>query len=257
MIVGPGWGFLGLVAIGLAAVVLVPGCGLLVVDEAPASAVRLTAPRLVDADPVVEAVPAGVWTVTPARAQHQVLRGQLRVKTPACKGRPTGSGFGLDATLLLARRDVLPGASPLRIAPRNGPARTLRATRAYRLGELVVARVERRLPRRLPSGGNVVSGASVAVVGYPFAGRPRLHRGVVVDRVPGGPFGVRGRVVRLTAALGPGDPGGPVIDAKGRVVAIAFASDPGTGLALAVPIVTLRSLVAARVLEALEPCDDG
>jgi len=35
-------------------------------------------------------------------------------------------------------------------------------------------------------------------------------------------------------------PGGPVLDAKGRLVAVAFTHDPGTGLAVAVPIGTLR-----------------
>ncbi len=71
----------------------------------------------------------------------------------------------------------------------------------------------------------------------------------------GAPFGVHGRVVRLTSSLRHDEPGGPVIDAKGRIVAVAFMTDPRTGLAVAAPIATLRSLVAARSLEALPPCD--
>jgi hypothetical protein len=78
---------------------------------------------------------------------------------------------------------------------------------------------------------------------------------VVVDRVAGAPFGVHGRVMRLTSALRHDEPGGPVIDAKGRIVAVAFATDPRTGLAVAIPIRTLRSLVARRALEALPPCE--
>ena len=256
MIVGPGWGFLGLFAIGLVAFALIPGCGLVVVPAAPTDDARLAAPGLVDADPAVEVLPAGVWTVSRARAQGQVRRALLRVKTPGCKGRPAGSGFALDTRILLAHRDVLPGASALRVAPRKGRARSLRAERVYRLGELGIARVERRLPGRPPSAPNVALGASVAVVGYPLSARPRLLRGVVVDSVAGAPFGVRGRVLRLTSVLRPDDPGGPVLDAKGRIVAVAFATDPGTGFAVAVPIGTLRALVAARALEALEPCGD-
>ena len=77
---------------------------------------------------------------------------------------------------------------------------------------------------------------------------------VVVDRVAGAPFGVRGRVLRLTSPLRPGDAGGPVIDAKGRLVAVAFATDPTTGLAVAVPLDTLHALVAARALDRVPAC---
>ena len=257
MIVGPGWGFLGLLAVGLAAFALIPGCGLVVVPAAPGGDARLAAPGLVDADPAVEVLPAGVWTLSRARAQRQVRRGLLRVKTLACKGRPAGSGFALDATLLLGQRDVVPGASALMVASRKGRARPLRAERVYRLGELAVALASRRLPRSLPSARDIALGASVAVVGYPLTSKPRLLRGVVVDRVAGAPFGVRGRVLRLTSALRSDEPGGPVVDAKGRIVAVAFAADPETGFAVAVPLGALRALVAKRALEALDPCDNG
>ena len=66
--------------------------------------------------------------------------------------------------------------------------------------------------------------------------------------------GVRGRVLRLTSPLPPGDAGGPVIDAKGRLVAVAFATDPTTGLAVAVPLDTLRALVTARALDPVPAC---
>lgn len=253
MIVGPGWGFLGLLAVGLAAFALVPGCGLVVVDRAPTGDARLAAPGLVDAVPAVEVLPAGVWTLSRARARSQVRRAVLRVKTPGCDGSPTGSGFALDTKLLLAQREVVPGASPLRVAGRKGGARSVRAVGVFRLGELGIAVVDRRLPRTPTAAGDVL-GASVAIVAYPLSAKPRLLRGVVVDRVAGGRYGVRGDVVRLTSVLGADDPGGPVLDAKGRLVAVAFTTDPRTGLAVAVPIRSLRSLVARRALETLEPC---
>jgi hypothetical protein len=254
LIVSPGWAFLGLLAIGIAAFSLIPGCGIVVVDEAPKGDTRLYAPRLVEVDARVEARSAAIANLSPGRAKRQVRRGMLRIRNSGCDGTPTGSGFALDSTILLAHRDVLPGASALRVAPRNGRARVLEASRVYRLGEFGIARVERRLPRKLPLG-SIPPGASIAVVGYPLSAKPRLLPGVVVDSVPGAPFGVRGRVVRLTSALPHDEPGGPVIDAKGRIVAVAFATDPRTGLAVAVPIRTLRSLVTARALEALPPCD--
>jgi len=53
LILGAGWAFLGLVVVGLAMLVLVPACGVVVVNEAPGSAVDLKAPALVEADPAV------------------------------------------------------------------------------------------------------------------------------------------------------------------------------------------------------------
>ena len=100
------------------------------------------------------------------------------------------------------------------------------------------------------------SGASVAVVGYPLSRAPRLFPGVVVDTVAGAPFGVRGPVLRLTSDLRRDEAGGPVVDAKGRIVAVAFATDPRTGFAIAAPVSTIRSSVAAGSLEALSRCDD-
>ena len=255
MIVGPGWAFLGLLAVGLVAFSLIPGCGLVVVDEASSSQVRLDAPPLVQADSAVEARAVRFATLSTVRTRRQVRRGALRIRTTGCEGVPTGSGFAVDSRLLIAQRDVLPGAGALRVAPRTGRTRALDAAHVYGLGELRVARVGGRLPRTLPLGWSIALGARVAVVGYPLSAKPRLLPGVVVDSVAGAPFGVHGRVMRLTSTLRHDDAGGPVIDAKGRIVAVAFATDPRTGFAIAVPIRTLRSLVAARALEALPPCE--
>jgi S1-C subfamily serine protease len=258
LIIGPGWPFLGLVVAGILALLLVPGCGIVVVDNASNDRLRLYAPGLVDVDPLVEArTSPRILAVSRARAKRHVRRGALRIRSTECDGKPTGSGFALDSKVLIAHEDVLPGAGRLKVAPRKGRRVAVDATSVIRLGDFGIARVERRLPRMLPlRRSSIALGASVAVVGYPLAAKPRLLRGVVVDRVAGAPFGVPGRVIRLTSALRHDEPGGPVIDAKGRIVAVAFTTDPETGLAVAVPIRTLRALVAKRALEALPPCDD-
>jgi S1-C subfamily serine protease len=193
--------------------------------------------------------------VSLGRARKQVRRGLLRLKSASCDGTPSGSGYALDGHIVLAQVDVLPGAGILKVAPRKRRAKTFGARHVFELGELGVARVDGRLPRRLSSAPGAPLGASVAVVAYPLTSSPRLLRGVVVDRVAGAPFGVRGRVLRLTSPLRPDDPGGPVIDAKGRLVGVAFTTDPTTGLAVAVPLDTLRSLVTKRALEAQPPCE--
>lgn len=255
MIVGPGWPFLGLVAVGIAAVVLAPGCGLLVVDGAPNGEARLAAPALVELDARVEALSVDARSISVSHARRQLRHGMLRIRATGCDGIPTGSGFALGPTILVAQRSVLPGAGPLRVGPRKGRTSAVPAARVYRLGELDVAQVAGRLPRALPVARATALGASVAVAAYPLSARPRLLRGVVVDRVPGARFGVRGQVMRLTSTLADDDPGGPVIDSRGRIVGVAFTTDPRTGFAVAAPIGTLRSLVARRALEPAPPCD--
>ena len=256
MILGAGWAFLGLVVVGLAMLVLVPGCGLVVVNESPAGGVDLAAPALVEADPAVEAKTAPVATMSLARVRRQARSTALRIRNVGCDRVRAGSGFALDSKLLLAGRDVVPGAGALRISSRKSAARAVAASRVYRLGDLVVARVANRLPRRGAAATRIASGASVAVVGYPLSRAPRLFPGVVVDSVAGAPFGVRGPVLRLTSDLRGDEVGGPVVDAKGRVVAVAFETDPRTGFAIAAPISTIRSSVAAGSLEAISHCDD-
>jgi len=255
LILGAGWAFVGLLVAGLAALLLLSGCSLMVVDEAPVVQVNLAAPVLVEPDPAVEVQTAAVATVTVAGATRRARNAALRIRNTACGGVRAGSGFALDSKLLLSDREVVPGASALRISSRTSAARTVDAAGVYRLGELVVARVGRGLPRA-GRGAPAPSGASVAVVGYPLGRTLRVLPGVVVDTVGGAPFGVRGPVLRLTAPLGRDEAGGPVVDAKGRIVAVAFATDPATGFAIAAPIATIRSSVAAGSLEALSPCRD-
>jgi len=255
MIVGPGWPLLGLIALGIAAFSLIPGCGLAVVENASNNEVRLDAPALVQPDPVVEARAVAIATVSPGKARRTLLREMLRVRTNGCAGVTSGSGFALDPHLLLASRDVLPAAGTLKVGPRGGRARSLEAAQVFHLGGLGIARVGGRLPSRAPFGQDTALGASIAVVGAPLSPAPRILPGVVVDTVAGGPFGIKGRVLRLSSQLRKGDAGGPVVDPKGRVVAVAFTTDPATGFAVAVPVGTLRSLLARRALEAAPACD--
>lgn len=255
MIVGPGWAFVALVAAGIAAFVLVPSVGLLVVDEPHDGRMLLTAPPLVEVAAGVERYAGAAATVSPRRARRQVVRRILRVRNTGCDSVPTGAGFALDSKLLVAQGDVLPGAGVIELGRRNGKAAKLRTPRVYRLGNLSIAQVDGRLPRSAPFGRDASLGAAVAVVGYPVSVEPRVLPGVVIDDVPGTPFGVKGQVIRLTSRLGHEMPGGPVVDAAGRIVAVAFATDPRTGFAVAVPVATLESLVRRRALEALPPCD--
>jgi putative serine protease PepD len=95
-------------------------------------------------------------------------------------------------------------------------------------------------------------------------GRPALAQAVMVI---GSPLGLGGSVsagvisgfrslegsdyVQFSAPISPGNSGGPVVDARGRVVAVASAKFEGSGieaLSLGIPVQTACSMVVACLL---------
>ena len=243
-------------ALGLTLVVtiLLTGCGIVVTDEAPTGVVTASAPALLSTFPEVDAlVPVPTRALSLGKARRIARKAALQVRIPACDDDALGRGFALDSRTLVAHHDVLPGGGWVRVQAANRRSTAVGAANAYRIGELGLVRVTRRLPRRLPLGPSLAAGASVVVV-TEREGKLRLLPGVVVDAVPGLRFGARAKVLRLTSALREGDTG-PVLDAKGRLVAVAFAVDPQTTMGVAIPVSALRGRAAARGMEALDDCD--
>lgn len=54
-------------------------------------------------------------------------------------------------------------------------------------------------------------------------------------------------VVQIDGALNPGNSGGPVVDAKGRLVGVAVATIKGSGIGFAIPPATLTKMLAGRI----------
>ena len=243
-------------ALGLTLVVtvLLTGCGLVVTDEAPTGVIRASAPTLLSTFPEVTALaPAPTRTLSLAKARRLARKAALQIRIPACDDDALGRGFALDAHTLVASRDAVPGGGWVRVETANRRSTAVGTASAYRVGELGVIRVTRRLPRKLAVNPSVGAGASVVVV-TERDGKLRMLPGVIVDSVPGAPFGARTKVLRLSAAVQEGD-AGPMLDAKGRVVGAVFGIDSRTSLGLAVPVTALRGRAAGRTVEALDACD--
>ena len=239
----------------LAVTVLLTGCGIIVTDEAPTGDIQLSAPALLSPFPEVEALaPAPTRTLSLGQARRVARRAALGIRIPSCDDDFEGRGFALDSRTLIAPREVLPGGGWVRVSTANRRSTAVGAASAYRVRELGVAHVARPAPRRLSVGRSVAAGASVVVV-IERDGKLRMLPGVVVDSVPGARHGARTEVLRVTSAVREGDVG-PVLDAKGRIVAALFGVDPRTTLGLAIPAAALRGRAAARTLEALPACDD-
>lgn len=245
------------VALGLTLVVtiLLTGCGLVVTDEAPSDVVQASAPALLPTFPEVDAlVPASTRVLRLAKARRIARRAALQIRIPSCDDDPLGRGFALDRHTLVAHKDAIPGGGWARVETTNRKSAAVGAGAAYRLGELGVIRVARAVPRRLAANWNVAAGAPVVVV-TERNDKLRMLPGVIVDSVPGAPFGAETKVLRLTSDVRDGD-AGPVLDAKGRIVGAVFGIEEGTGLGVAVPAAALRGRGPARALEAQDACDD-
>jgi S1-C subfamily serine protease len=176
----------------------------------------------------------------------------------------TGSGFVVDA-----RRGLIVTASHVVAEVRTGSTSATRATAvrivlddgtradAKVLGfdlfeDTALLRVDPHLLglSALPLGRAraLQVGEPVAVIGSPFENRASLSTGVVsqLDRqiaAPGVCFRTTG-AIQTDAAVNPGNSGGPLLDARGRVVGMvtAVAVDPQArgGVAYAVPIEAVR-----------------
>ena len=139
-----------------------------------------------------------------------------------------------------------------RTAPGQVLARDLRndlAVVSVNLGTLPAA--EARL-------GPVRTGEVVMAVGHPFGVRYAVSMGIVstahaqapqeVLREPQGAQGAPRSLIQADVAIGPGNSGGPLVDAAGRVIGINAMI--GGGLALAVPSRLAEGLVRAVLARA-------
>ena len=146
---------------------------------------------------------------------------------------------------------MLAGASELAVSTWEGRTLPVSSAVVGALGDIGIVEVSGKLPQPGRYGPKADKNDLVTVVGYPLGGELTLNRGVVVDRVDGSRFDVPGDVLRLTAQVRPGNSGGPVLDESGKIVAVVFAIEIASGLALAIPIETMETLIDEAGLEAV------
>lgn len=115
-------------------------------------------------------------------------------------------------------------------------------------------------PLALGSTDQLIETMPVTAFGYPFGSELALKSGEYPNiSVSTGHITalrkIKGELaaIQLDAALNPGNSGGPILNDRGEVIAIVQEGIPGSGVNLAIPIPTLRSLLKRSQVLFLPP----
>jgi S1-C subfamily serine protease len=245
---------MGRLAAAVLAASLLTGCGVRA-SEPPEADPTFSAPGLVPVSgDVPEAVRVEIPRLAKDSAERRATRLTVRVRNVSCLGVGVGSGFAMGRNVLVTNRHVLAGAESIEVSTWDGRTLPAVAAQVGVLGDLGVAYVEGTLPQVGSYGSAPRPGDEVTVVGYPGGEELTLSSGTVVDLRPGGRYEIPGRIMRLTARVIPGNSGGPVLDRRGKVAGVVYAYELTTGLALAIPVDTLRRLAEKGGYEPVPPC---
>ena len=179
------------------------------------------------------------------------------------RGEATGSGFVIDDKgTIITNAHVVDGAVKVRVQFADKQIADARILGRDESTDLAVLRVDpeglRLTPLPLGSSRSVQVGDPTIAIGNPFGLERTLTTGVVsaVKRIITAPDGFRiDNVIQTDAALNPGNSGGPLLDAAGRVIGVnsQIATGEGgrgnVGIGFAVPIDTARRIIPQLIRE--------
>ncbi|MGI9598041.1 MAG: S1 family peptidase [Acidimicrobiales bacterium] len=96
-------------------------------------------------------------------------------------------------------------------------------------------------------------GEPVLLAGYGGGDRLAILEARVHNHVDGTSYGSEGAVLLLDTPTAPGFSGGPVVDRRGRLVAVLRGYDSATALTVAVPVSLLGDALASSDMKVKEP----
>jgi putative serine protease PepD len=166
----------------------------------------------------------------------------------------SGSVLDLRGTILTAEH-VVRGATSVTVKLQDGSVRKARVLGSDPASDIAVVRIDPSgltlHPLVLGSLRSLRIGDTVYAVGDPFGYARSMSRGLVsgLDRTIEAPNGFTvAHAIQTDAALNPGNSGGPLLDARGRVVGVVDQIATGntraqtnTGVGFAVPIDVVKS----------------
>jgi putative serine protease PepD len=192
---------------------------------------------------------AGVVDIT-SRGVTSSAGGGSPFGGPSQSATATGTGFVVDGKgHIVTAAHVVEGASSISVKFQDGTTRTAKVLGTDEATDVAVLSVDPSgltlHPLALGSSASLAIGDQVAAIGDPFTYQRSLSTGVVsgLDRTISAPNGFTvAHAIQTDAALNPGNSGGPVLDAGGRVIGIVDqiatngTSQTSSGVGFAVPI---------------------
>jgi S1-C subfamily serine protease len=170
--------------------------------------------------------------------REQVGRATVAVASQGCEGALVGSGVVTRGGLLVTAAHVAGGARRVRVSGASGNLDASPVLVAEGLDVSSVG-VPASWPALAEAHADPPPGAPV-LVATRARGDLRVREARVEGYVSGVAPGDPGRVMRLDLGAEPGDSGGPVVDARGRLVGIVYLRERITGRALVMPVSALR-----------------
>jgi putative serine protease PepD len=167
----------------------------------------------------------------------------------------TGTGFVIDGKgNIVTAAHVVDGASSITVKFQDGTTRTAKLLGKDNATDVAVLSVDPSglslHPLALGSSASLVVGDQVAAIGDPFTYDRSMSTGIVsgLDRTISAPNGFTvAHAIQTDASLNPGNSGGPVLNAAGKVIGIVDqiatngSSQTSSGVGFAVPIDLVRS----------------
>ena len=158
---------------------------------------------------------------------------------------------------ILTADHVIAGASSITVTLQNGDTRSAKLLGGDTATDTAVLKVDPSgmtlHPLPLGSLATLRIGDPIAVIGDPFSFQRSLSTGLIsgLDRTIQAPNGFTiAHAVQTDAAMNPGNSGGPVLDARGRVIGVAdqiatgnSGADSSTGVGFAVPIDIVKTVL--------------
>lgn len=184
----------------------------------------------------------------------------VRVIGDACGLGIEGSGWVAGRELVVTSAHVVAGVDAPRVDRNDGDLLAARVVSFDKKNDVAVLRVPGLAARPLRLA-DAIEGTPGALLGYPGNGPytetpVRVGRVVeIVGRDAYGNFPTTREVTTIRGEVRSGNSGGPVVDARGRVITTAFAQRAGQDGGYGVPTAEVRSALAQAGTRALEtPC---
>jgi S1-C subfamily serine protease len=200
-------------------------------------------------------VPPPTTGILATPAVRRASTSVVRVLGSACGLGIEGTGWVVAPGLVVTNAHVVAGETDTAVEPGgSGPGLPASALAFDAHDDIAILRVAGLSAPSLPLASDPRPGTTAAILGYPLdgpfdaeAGRLGQTARITTDDAYG-----NGPVVRLVASLRgrvrPGNSGGPMVDAAGRVVSTVFAAITGGSTAgdggFAVPNVVVRDQLA-------------